>query len=126
MESEFFRADNLYSEFNSWTLVPKGQTGVNLSFFGDLLFDRPLGSSKSPLILIPYTNGIISKDFENNTNFNDLSIGADAKVSVGNGMNLDFTINPDFSQVEVDDQIVNLTRFEINLPDKRKFFIQNI
>ena len=47
MESEFFRADNLYSEFNSWTLVPKGQTGVNLSFFGDLLFDRPLGSSKS-------------------------------------------------------------------------------
>ena len=121
----FFRADNLYSEFNSWTLVPKGQTGVNLSFFGDLLFDRPLGSSKSPLILIPYTNGIISKDFENNTNFNDLSIGADAKVSVGNGMNLDFTINPDFSQVEVDDQIVNLTRFEINLPEKRQFFIQN-
>ena len=40
-------------------------------------------------------------------------------------MNLDLTFNPDFSQVEVDDQIINITRFEINLPEKRQFFIQN-
>ena len=39
-------------------------------------------------------------------------------------MNLDLTFNPDFSQVEVDDQIVNLTRFEVNLPEK-DIFIQN-
>ena len=40
-------------------------------------------------------------------------------------MNLDLTFNPDFSQVEVDDQIINMTRFEINLPEKRQFFIEN-
>ena len=40
-------------------------------------------------------------------------------------MNSDLTFNPDFSQVEVDDQIINITRFEINLPEKRQFFIQN-
>ena len=40
-------------------------------------------------------------------------------------MNLDLTFNPDFSQVEVDDQIINLTRFEVNLPEKRQFFTQN-
>ena len=121
----FYRADNVYSEFNSWTKVPKGQNGLNISFFGDLIFDKPLGSSKSPIILIPYTNGIVSKDYENKSSFSDFSFGGDAKISIGNGMNLDLTLNPDFSQVEVDDQIVNLTRFEINLPEKRQFFIQN-
>ena len=40
-------------------------------------------------------------------------------------MNLDLTFNPDFSQVEVDDQVINLTRFEVRLPEKRQFFIQN-
>ncbi|MDG2397611.1 MAG: DUF5916 domain-containing protein [Flavobacteriaceae bacterium] len=122
---QFFRADNYNSEFNSWTLIPKGQTPVNLAFYGDLIFDKPLGSSKSPLILIPYSNGLISKNYEKNYNYSDLALGVDAKISIGNGMDLDLTLNPDFSQVEVDGQIINLTRFEVNLPEKRQFFIQN-
>ena len=65
----FYRADNVYSEFNSWTKVPKGQNGLNISFFGELIFDKPLGSSKSPIILIPYTNGIASKDYENKSRY---------------------------------------------------------
>ena len=44
---------------------------------------------------------------------------------LGSGMILDLTYNPDFSQVEVDDQIINLTRFEVRLPEKRQFFLQN-
>ena len=47
------------------------------------------------------------------------------KIPIGSSLNLDLTINPDFSQVEVDDQIVNLTRFEISLPEKRQFFTEN-
>ena len=47
------------------------------------------------------------------------------KIPIGNALNLDLTINPDFSQVEVDDQVVNLTRFAISLPEKRQFFTQN-
>ncbi|NNL01645.1 MAG: hydrolase, partial [Eudoraea sp.] len=45
--------------------------------------------------------------------------------AIGSSMNLDITVNPDFSQVEVDDQVTNLTRFEISLPEKRQFFIDN-
>ena len=41
----FYRADNVYSEFNSWAKVPKGQNGLNISFFGELIFDKPLGLS---------------------------------------------------------------------------------
>ena len=40
-------------------------------------------------------------------------------------MNLDLTLNPDFSQVEVDQQVTNLTRYEVTLPEKRQFFIEN-
>ena len=54
-----------------------------------------------------------------------MSAGGDAKISIGDGMILDLTFNPDFSQVEVDDQIINISRFEVRLPEKRQFFIQN-
>jgi len=52
-------------------------------------------------------------------------VGGDLKIPVGNSLNLDVTLNPDFSNVEVDDIITNLTRFEISLPEKRQFFIDN-
>ena len=40
-------------------------------------------------------------------------------------LNLDLTVNPDFSQVEVDQQVTNLTRFSIFLPERRTFFLEN-
>ena len=40
-------------------------------------------------------------------------------------MNLDLTVNPDFSQVEVDRQVTNLSRFEIFFPERRQFFLEN-
>ena len=52
--------------------------------------------------------------------------GVDAKMSIGSGMILDLTLNPDFSQVEVDDQIINLSRFEVRLPEKRQFFFKTV
>jgi len=122
---QFLRNDPHNSQISVWQKVPKNMFPLNLSFLGDLNFETPLGKSKTPLILIPYLNGMVSKDYENKTTKNTLFFGGDAKISVGNGMNLDLTLNPDFSQVEVDDQIINLTRFEINLPEKRQFFILN-
>jgi hypothetical protein len=92
---------------------------------GDIIFEKPLGKSRTPLALIPYVNGIVAKDFESDDNLNNLKVGADAKISVGNSLNLDLTLNPDFSTVEVDNFITNLTRFEIALPERRQFFIDN-
>lgn len=70
-------------------------------------------------------NTITSKDFENNENTSSFKIGGDAKLTIANSMNLDLTLNPDFSQVEVDQQVTNLTRFEVGLPERRQFFIEN-
>ena len=48
------------------------------------------------------------------------------KVGVTSGLTLDLTINTDFSQVEVDQQQVNLTRFGLFFPEKREFFLENL
>jgi hypothetical protein len=44
---------------------------------------------------------------------------------LGSALNLDLTVNPDFSQVEVDQQVTNLDRFELFFPEKRQFFLEN-
>ena len=117
---------NLQSnEWSTWARVDQSQLLINLGFFGTLEFEKPLKKSKTPLYVIPYINGLVAKDFQQDQNNNSFTYGGDAKIGVGNGMNLDVTINPDFSNVEVDDIITNLTRFEISLPEKRQFFIDN-
>ena len=40
-------------------------------------------------------------------------------------MTLDLTVNTDFSQVEVDREQVNLTRFSLFFPERRDFFLEN-
>lgn len=120
-----YRIDTQSNERSSWTRIPQNQLIFNLAFMGEMVFEKPLGKSKTPLAIIPYINAISQKDFETDVGFNNLKVGGDAKVSIGNNLNLDLTLNPDFSQVEVDDQVTNLTRFEVSLPEKRQFFIDN-
>ncbi|UCD61448.1 MAG: carbohydrate binding family 9 domain-containing protein [Flavobacteriaceae bacterium] len=120
-----YRFDKQSNETSTWVNIPQNQNVWGLAFMGEMIFEKPLGKSKTPLALIPYINGSALKDFEEDNTTNKLSVGGDAKVAIGSSMNLDITINPDFSQVEVDDQVTNLTRFEISLPEKRQFFIDN-
>lgn len=120
-----YRFDMQSNERSTWIRVPQNQLIFNLAFMGDMVFEKPLGKSRTPLAIIPYVNGFSGKDYENVTTTNNVKVGGDAKVAIGNGMNLDITVNPDFSQVEVDNFITNLTRFEIGLPERRQFFIDN-
>ena len=55
----------------------------------------------------------------------DLEAGFDAKYGVTSSLTWDFTVNTDFSQVEADEQQVNLTRFSLFFPEKRDFFLEN-
>src|SRR6266404_4190201 len=48
-----------------------------------------------------------------------------AKLGITPSLTAEFTVNPDFGQAEVDDQIVNLTRFSVFFPEKRDFFLEN-
>lgn len=120
-----YRFDTQSNETSTWMKIPQNQNVFGLTFMGDMVFEKPLGRSRSPLAIIPYINAISQSDFENDEKLNSIKMGGDAKFAIGNSMNLDITINPDFSQVEVDEQVTNLTRFEVSLPEKRQFFIDN-
>ncbi len=120
-----YQFDTQGNERNTWIRIPRNQFIFNLSFMGDMIFEKPLNNPKNPLSLIPYVTGILGNDFENDKELNKLKAGADAKIGIGNSLNLDLTFNPDFSQVEADNLVTNLTRFEVNLPERRQFFIEN-
>ncbi|WP_291803518.1 DUF5916 domain-containing protein [Lutibacter sp.] len=120
-----YHFDTQSNERNTWVNIPQNQLIFSLAYMGDMIFEQPLGKSKSPISIIPFVNSLISKDYELDESTNDFKIGGDAKFTVGNSMNLDLTFNPDFSQVEVDQQVTNLTRFEVSLPERRQFFIEN-
>ena len=120
-----YQFDTQDNEINTWVNIPQNQFIFNLAYMGEMIFEKPLGKSKTPVSIIPYVNTITAKDFENDVSQTDLKFGGDAKFTIGNSLNLDVTINPDFSQVEVDQQVTNLTRFEISLPERRQFFIEN-
>lgn len=120
-----YRFDTQSNEISTWSRIPQNQALTNLAFMGLMIFEKPLNKVKTQFALIPYVSGNASRDFDVSTTSTDFSIGGDAKIPIGNSMNLDLTVNPDFSQVEVDELVINLTRFEVFLPEKRQFFIDN-
>ncbi|MDR3141765.1 MAG: carbohydrate binding family 9 domain-containing protein [Tannerellaceae bacterium] len=50
--------------------------------------------------------------------------GVDGKIGLSSDFTLDFTINPDFGQVEADPSTINLTAFETWYEEKRPFFLE--
>ena len=120
-----YRSDTQSLEHSSWAKIPQEQRIGDLGFMGKMNFEKPLGESKKPVSFIPYINGSIGKDFSQEKKLNNFDYGLDIKIPIGNSINVDLTLNPDFSQVEVDDQLVNLSQWELRLPEKRQFFTQN-
>ncbi len=113
------------NEITYWAPMPVGLDLKRLSLAGTLtgLDLRSPGNLK----LIPYVLGRMEKDFEVADSSTEWSAdaGGDLKYSVTPSLTLDLTYNTDFAQVEVDDQQVNLDRFNLFFPEKRPFFLEN-
>lgn len=109
-----------------WAPVPLQFWMIDLGYAGLLEWDQAPAKVKSNINIIPYINTSTFQDNENDepTDYN-FNAGLDAKIALSPALNLDLTINPDFSQVEVDQQVTNLTRFSIFLPERRTFFLEN-
>ena len=122
----FARNDLKRNENSTWSKVPRQFNIATLAFSGDLVWDSTPKKAGRNISIIPYTIGKISKDFVAKTPTKyEGSFGGDAKIAISSSMNLDITVNPDFSQVDVDRQITNLTRFSLVFPEQRQFFIEN-
>ncbi len=122
----FSRLDLQTTEKSSWTPVPRQFPTASLAYTGVLVRDQAPPEPEGNVSLIPYALGRASKDYQNNqATLSSGSIGGDAKIAVTSSLNLDLTINPNFSQVEVDRQVTNLDRFELFFPERRQFFLEN-
>ncbi|MDN5213465.1 DUF5916 domain-containing protein [Fulvivirgaceae bacterium BMA12] len=122
----FSRLDLKLNEKSSWAPVPRQFPTAQLAYTGILQWDQPPPEVNGNVSVIPYFSTRTQKDFETQDGSDsDFDLGLDAKVAVTSSLNLDLTVNPDFSQVEVDRQVTNLSRFELFFPERRQFFIEN-
>jgi hypothetical protein len=123
----FSRLDLKTNEKSSWAPMPRQFATATLAFTGSLVWDKPLPYSGGPRFsLIPYVSGKATQDKEAGEDIQPkANAGIDAKVILSTSMNLDLTVNPDYSQVEVDRQVTNLDRFELFFPEKRQFYLEN-
>ena len=121
----FARQDLKRNEQSSWSAIPRGINVSNLAYEGTLVFDGTLPPSGANIVLNPYITGGTSVSSANSPIKVQYNAGIDAKIGIGNSLNLDLTVNPDFSQVEVDRQVTNLDRFNVFFPERRTFFTEN-
>lgn len=118
----FFRNIQRYREVSAWNFVDVTKSGV-LSQMGKL---TGLVDIKPPLrlSLMPYISEYLNKEASEtswNSNFN---FGMDLKLGLNESFTLDMTLIPDFGQVPSDDQIYNLTPYEVFYDEKRPFFTE--
>jgi hypothetical protein len=108
-----------------WAPVPRIYTIQRVSLAGSL--EGLEGIEPGANIKIkPYSLGSFAQNRAANTpNKYDGDVGLDVKYGVTSGLTWDFTYNTDFSQVEADEQQVNLSRFNLFFPEKREFFLEN-
>jgi hypothetical protein len=122
----FSRYDLKAKEKSAWAPVPRQFPTASLAYAGVLVWETAPPAPKKNISFIPYVLSGLSANYESASpsDFRN-QIGGDIKVAINSGLNLDMTLNPDFSQVDVDRQQTNLDRFELFYPEKRQFFIEN-
>jgi hypothetical protein len=123
---KIYRIDSEYGERSVWPQTPRQFPIMNLAFANKLIWEQPLPKPGGNVVAIPFATASYSENrLEGGQAKRGSSFGGDAKIGLGPALNLDLTVNPDFSQVEVDQQVTNLDRFEIFFPERRQFFLEN-
>jgi hypothetical protein len=107
-----------------WSPVPRQFTVFRVSLAG--LLEGVEAPLRNPVVFTPYALTSAARYYLPRRN-DDLGVelGGDLKLLVTPSLVLDLTYNTDFAQVEVDEQQVNLTRFNLFFPEKRPFFLEN-
>ncbi|MDP3434854.1 MAG: DUF5916 domain-containing protein, partial [Bacteroidota bacterium] len=115
-------------ERSTWQFIPKGSPGM-VHLFGELHGINSI-KPKRQIEILPYTVARLERFEKAEGNpFLDgkksaISAGLDGKAAITSDLTLDFTINPDFGQVEADPSEVNLSAFESYFSERRPFFVE--
>jgi len=119
----FLRRMRRKNEVVHWALIPRPYFINRVSWAGRLEGLERVRPGRS-LYVKPYVSLPVVRRRQDDVDFVP-DAGLDVKYAVGSQMTLDLTVNTDFSQVEADDQQINLTRFSLFFPEKREFFLEN-
>ena len=120
----FSRRIRRKNEIAYWAPVPRRFNIARVSLAGTLTGLEEISRGHSWKVK-PFGIIGVSKLASQDSAGKELDGGVDAKYSVTPSLTLDLTLNTDFSQVEVDEQQINLTRFPLFFPEKREFFLEN-
>jgi len=112
--------DRLQEE-SEWKLIPVDAPAM-VYLFGELRGIEGI-SHKKNFEIMPYAS---AKFVPNSSPVKSVKwgIGLDGKIGVTSNFTIDYTINPDFGQVEADPSVLNLTAFETFYEEKRPFFLE--
>jgi len=121
----FFRND----EVSNWQYIGQN-AGAWVSKFGELHGLKGLKPQKQIEIQPYLIASAATSETEQGNPFVDgsdykLNGGVDGKIGLTSDFVLDFTINPDFGQVEADPAALNLDGYQIFFAERRPFFIEN-
>jgi len=125
---QFMRHIHRLEERSNWQYIPKGSPGI-VHLFGELHGIKNI-KPKRQVEILPYL--VAKTEYfkkEKGNPFADgrssnITAGVDGKIGITNDFTLDFTVNPDFGQVEADPSEVNLTAFESYFSEQRPFFVE--
>jgi len=78
------------------------------------------------LFFYPYVSTVISRSTENGLATPQLNGGMDIKYGINDAFTLDMTLIPDFSGVRSDNQVLNLSPFEVRFDEQRQFFTEGV
>lgn len=116
-------------EESQFQLIPLDSQG-RVHRFGRLTGIRDIPVPRR-VELLPYLRGSVNRfepdpenPFAKTGKTWGQGLGLDGKIGLSGNFNLDFTLNPDFGQVEADPSVVNLTSFETFYEEKRPFFME--
>jgi len=115
------------NEESTWAPLPRNLNIYKISLAGDLTglenLKKGLNLQIKPFILV---DNVSQRDEAGKlAGKNAIDGGIDVKYGLTSNLTLELTANTDFSQVEADDQQINLTRFSLYFPEKREFFLEN-
>ena len=122
------------NEVGSWAPIPTRYTSQRVSLAGTLTGLEGIRQGRN-LMIKPFVTGGMTQvrgtdgrlqTLQALNRLKDQDVGIDLKYSLTPSLTLDATYHTDFAQVEVDQQQVNLTRFNLFFPEKRDFFLENV
>jgi hypothetical protein len=87
--------------------------------FGSLTGVQPTTKQHKTWQVIPYAIATAEQD-----EGTDFEAGVDLRWRPSSSLGVDLTVNPDFALIEADVEVINLTRFELLIPEKRPFFLE--